>query len=220
MMSIQDAPCITPCLDSWSHRDHAATWMWTPRSRPSSDQADVLNAWTVGQIEALLRAFGPWARLRSAWLTSPAKLPQASAQYVWGTTASSDQAGFVREVLTALATSAAPVTSVELTLDLFVWVRTQPNLPPEQGWILGLARVDLQSETESPYGALMMNHTLFRDGQTLVRSNAELHRLNQPLLAAALTEIESSLGLIDSVEGLPDVYGGGFRSLSPPPSSA
>lgn len=215
MKLLEDAPCITPCLDSWSHRDHAAKWMWTPRSRPSTDRADVLNAWTAGQIEALLAALGPLARLRSVIFTSAAPLPRSLVQHDLGAAGSLDQSSLVRQVMTALGMAPAPVTSVELTLDLYVWVHTQPELPPVQGWIHGLARVDLQSETDSPYGALMMNHTLFRDGTTLVRSNAGLHRLNQPLLAAALAQIESRLGPIESVEGLPDVDRGGFCSASP-----
>jgi hypothetical protein len=214
MSSLREAPPIEPLQDTWGRFKHAASWMWSPRSRPASDEAPALNVWGAGQLAELLEALRPIARVRKASFNGPPDSPPLAAPECHWDWRQAPPAGFERSLIEAVRTAPSPITTVELMFDLYVWVRTATASAPVRGWLAGAAQGDLQFETSSPYGALMMNHTLFRDGATHGDSNAELHRLNSPLLRQALAAIEERLGPITEVEGLPDVTRTGFASIS------
>ena len=122
-------------------------------------------------------------------------------------------AEFELSLVEFIRTASNAVTSIEMTFDLYVWVHTATVNSPVRGWVRKTAEVGLQLEIRNPYGALSMDHTLFRDGATHGESNAELHRLNNPLLKEALAAIEARLGPIVEIEGLPDVTRTGFKTL-------
>jgi hypothetical protein len=212
MISLRDDDCIEPLLDTWRHLDHAASWIWSPRSRPTSDEAPVLNAWGADQVADLLDALRPIARMRRARFNGPPDAPPAPPERTW-IGKDTPQASFERALIDAMRAAPGPITTVELVFDLYVWVRTAAARTPMRGWVRNAAYGDLQFEKDDPYGALMMQHTLFRDGATHGNSNTELHRLNRPLLKDALEAIETRLGPIVHVEGLPDVTRTGFASI-------
>lgn len=213
MDSLRDNDTVEPLLDTWRYFKYAASWMWSPRSRPASNEARVLNAWGADQLTSLLEALRPIARVRTALLNGPPDSPPLSnPEFTWDKR-QTPHAGFERRLAEALRKAPIPITSLELTLDLYVWVRTAAAHTPTRGWVRGLADADLQFEVESPYGALMMNHTLFRDGATHGDSNAELYRLNSPLLKQALAAIETRLGPIEHIQGLPGVTRTGFSPV-------
>jgi hypothetical protein len=103
---------------------------------------------------------------------------------------------------------------VELSFDLDVWVRTTEGRTPVRGWVRNVMSGEFMLETASPYGALMMDHTLFLGGSLHGVSNTDLHRLNAPLLANALEAIEARLGPITEVSGIGGVTRTGFKSMA------
>jgi hypothetical protein len=209
----RDNPPITPVMDSWRNYSSAASWLWTPRSRPEGDDAPTLNAWGAEQLSQFLEALRPFARIRTAFFGGPPESrPLPVPEHTWDERESS-HAGFERMLIHALRTASIPITVVELSFDLDVWVRTQEGSPPARGWVRGLMRGELMLEMENPYGAVMMNHTLFLGGSFHGRSNADLHRLNAPMLATALKTIEARLGPITEVEGLDEVTRTGFKPM-------
>ncbi|ADO70534.1 uncharacterized protein STAUR_2736 [Stigmatella aurantiaca DW4/3-1] len=74
----------------------------------------------------------------------------------------SSNAGFERMLIHSLRTAPIPITVVELSFDLDVWVRTTEGRPLVRGWVRSAMRGERMLETQSPCGALMMNHTLFK----------------------------------------------------------
>lgn len=214
MSSGRDEDTVEPLLDTWRHFKYAASWMWSCHSKPVSDGACVLNPWGASQLAGLLEALRHLARLRTALFNGPPGAPLIAApEYAWKDQAEK-HSGFERRVLDALRTSPGTVTSVEMTFDLHVWVRTAMDQAPVRGWVRDAAEGDFQFELNHSHGAFSMDHTLFRDGATHGDSNAVLHRLNSPLLKDALAAIEERLGPIEHVEGLEGVTRSGFASIS------
>lgn len=212
-MTSRDNPTIEPVMDSWRNYSDAASWIWEPRSRPESDEAPALNVWGAEQLSQLLEAIRPLARVRKAFFGGPPESrPLPVPERTWDERESSN-AGFERMLIHSLRTASIPITVVELRFDLDVWVRTKEGRVPVRGWVRGAMRGELMLETQNPYGALMMNHTLFLGGALHGVSNADLHRLNAPLLAEALEAIEARLGPITEVDGLEAVMRTGFKPM-------
>jgi len=211
--SSRDNPTIEPVMDTWRNYSSAATWIWEPRSRPEGDDAPALNTWGADQFLQLLEALRPLARVRKAFFGGPPESrPLPVPERTWDERGSSN-AGFERMLINALRTAATPITVVELSFDLDVWVRTQEGRAPVRGWVRGAMRGELMLETQNPYGALMMNHTLFLGRSLHGVSNADLHRLNAPLLTKVLKAIEEHLGPITEVDGLEGVTRTGFKPM-------
>ncbi|WP_375771384.1 hypothetical protein NR798_10925 [Archangium gephyra] len=213
MSSWRDEDTLEPLLDTWRRFKYAASWTWHPRSRPASDEARELNVWGAGQLADLLEVLRPIARVRTAHFNGPPGAPPPPVLESDWNEQETSHTGFERRLVELVRTTHGPLTGVELTFDLYVWVRTATARAPVRGWVRGAAEGVLLFETHEPYGVLSMDHTLFRDGATHGDSNAELHRLNNPLLKEALAEIEVRLGPIEHVEGLPGVTRTGFDSL-------
>lgn len=208
MRSEYDPACIEPVLDTWGNWGGAATWTWSLRDRPGEDH----NRWAAGRVEALLAALRPIARVREVLFDGPADAtPLAEPERTWPDGVAHQE--FERAVIDAVHAAPVPVATVDLTLDLHVWVRTARDAAPVRGWVRSISSASLVFD-EAPYGAWMMHHTLFIDGQLHGDSNAELHRLNQPLLRDTLAAIEATLGPIIEVTGLPGVTRTGFASLT------
>jgi hypothetical protein len=214
MSSHRDAAPLEPLLDTWRRCKYAASWTWAPRSRPPSDEARALNAWGASQLVDLLEVLRPIARVRTALFNGPPDSPPLTTPKCTWNEQETPHTGFERKLVEAVRTASGAITLVELTFDLYVWVHTATERSPVRGWVRNAAEVDLQFEAHDPSGVLSMEHTLFRDGATHGDSNAELHRLNSPLLKDALAAIEARLGPIVHVEGLPGVTRAGFESLS------
>jgi len=214
MNSRQDEPDITPVLDTWGNSSHAASWMWSPRSRPASHEVVALNAWGADELTLTLETLQPFARVRSAYFDGGPGVPLVNPSRDWNSLMTS-QAGFVRGLVNTLRNSRQVITSVSLTLDLDVWVRVAAGGAPVRGWVSGMADANLFFD-DDPYGAISMGHTLFVDGAWFGQSgdsNTELHRLNAPLLKDALARIEARLGPIVEVDGLDGITRTGFASL-------
>ncbi len=208
MATDRDAPAVQPRLDSWRRQQHAATWMWSPRDRPESDQAGPLNTWTVGRVRALLGALGPQARLAEVLADGP---PAAGRSLPSLTPDKGETAdAFEGRVLGTIAAADFALTSLVLVFDLCAWVHVDPTGDLIQGWIARAASIDLTSEVDDPYGALQLDHTLFRDGNTHGESNHQLYVHNAPWLRQVLAEIQRVEGPFTELDGLPDVTEQGF----------
>ncbi len=210
----RDQPCIEAVMDTWRNWSGAGTWTWAPRTRPTGDAAADLDRWGAAQVAALLEALRPFARVREALLDGPPEAPLvASGEFRWSGEA--PHAEFERAVIDAVRTASGPVTTIDLAFDLHVWVRTaaSPTMPV-RGWVRGLGTASLVVRRADPYGALSVHHTLFVDGILNGDSNAELHRLDQPLLRDALDSLEARLGPIVEVAGVPGVGRTGFASVA------
>jgi len=214
MTSHRDTDTIKPLMDTWRWFKGAATWYWIPRSRPPSDKAPELNPWSATQLTEVLAVFHRIARVRTILFNTPPQSPRLSTPEVRWNKETMSHAEFEQKLITIVRTEPHPLISADLTLDLYVWVRTEPRNPPVRSWILNAASINLLFEENSPYGALSIEHTLFLDGATYDDSNSELHRLNQPLLQETLVDVEARLGPISEVEGrLPGIIRMGFESL-------
>lgn len=212
MTSLRDADTLQPLLETWRRFKYAASWLWTPRSRPVGETPQALNAWGVAQLNEVFHTLSPLMRVRTAlFLGRPDAPPPPVSKFTWAGH-EEPHAKFEQKLIDFMKECPIALGSVEMTFDLHVWVHLELRQAPVRGWVDEAANVDLDFEPRSPYGALSMNHTLFRDGATHGDSNAELHRLNNPLLKKTLEMIESRLGTIDEVEGLPDVTRTGFES--------
>jgi hypothetical protein len=200
--TIQDEPCVAPILDTWRNWDRAGSWLWSPRV-----------PWSVDELALVLDVLRPIARVREALFGGPPDAPPlATPEHEWPEGVRHDV--FERSLVEAARAAAVPITTIDIVLDLRVWVRTAPSpATPVLGWVRSAAEMSLYLDDQSPYGALMIHHTLFVDGNLSGEPNTELHRLNQPLLCDALAAIESRLGPITEVEGLPGVSRTGFASL-------
>lgn len=215
MNSDRDADTLEPLMNTWRWFKDGATWYWVPRSRPASDAVQDLNPWSAAQLAEVLSAFRAIARVRMAVFNTPPESPPLSTSEWRWIPQETPHAAFENKLVTAVKTEPHPLTSATLTLDLDVWVRVASRKTPVRGWVPDAARVHLLFERNSPYGALSMDHTLFMDGATYDDSNAELHRLNQPLLQETLAAIEARVGFISEVEGrLPGVCRTGFGSIT------
>ncbi|MHC5723788.1 MAG: hypothetical protein ACYTXY_06430, partial [Nostoc sp.] len=107
----------------------------------------------------------------------------------------------------------APIYSLTLKVDLFVYVRTQdsPN-KPVQGWVRYIGEFVFfgGEEGDSEYGLnLSISSTLFCPSSLFYGDNIELYSLNHPLLSHALRLWEKKLGSINDIQG-PGVYEYGF----------
>ena len=207
-----DEPPIEPLMRTWKNASYAGSWTWTPATRPASDTPKDLNPWARSQLQAIFEAFDGFARLRSLLVQGPADGPQpAVSKYSWN--GETPHSRWLQSVLAGVASSSAPITAIEAELDLHVWVETRDSDPgPRLAWVASLADLDLAAEAQNPYGCLWVHHTLFRDGNQTGESNAELHRLNQPLLREGLRRIAERVGPITDIEGV-DVCVEGFHSL-------
>lgn len=201
MTALRDEPCVVPVMDTWRNWDRAGSWLWSPRI-----------PWNVDQLAAVLEVLHPIARTREALLGGPPDAPPlAMPERVWHDGVA--HAVFERSLVEAARTAAVPITTIDLVLDLRVWVRTATTRTmPVLGWVRSAAEVSLYFAGRNPYGALVIHHTLFIDGKLAGDPNIELHRLNQPLLRDVLAAIESRFGPIIEVEGLPGVSPTGFTS--------
>lgn len=215
MEAHRDADTIEPLMNTWRWFKDGATWYWVPRSRPDSAEARDLNPWSATQLTEVLAAFHHIARVRTASFNTPPGSPSpATDEWRWNPGKTS-HAEFERKLVTAVRTEPHPLSSATLVLDLNVWVRTASRKSPLRGWVPNAAHIQMLFEKDSPYGALSLEHTLFMDGATYDDSNAELHRLNQPLLQETLAAIEARVGSISEVEGrLPGITRTGFQSIT------
>lgn len=204
-MTARNNPSIAPVMDSWGNHSSSASWIWVPRSRPDSEAAAALNAWGTEQLSRLLEAVRPLARVRTAFFGGPPEVPPLpEPERTWNERESS-HTGFEQLLIRSLRTAPTPVTVVELSFDIDVWVRTEENRPPVRGWVRSAMDGELMLEAESPYGALTINHTLFLGHSLHGVPNTELHRLNAPLITQVITSITEQLGPITEMEGLQGV---------------
>lgn len=200
--SPHDEPCTAPIMDTWRNWDGAGSWTWSPR-----------GPWGVDQLAAVLDALHPIARVRAAVFGGPPDVPPlAMPERTWPEGVTHD--AFERSLVEAALNEAVPITTIDLVLDLRVWVRTATSgTTPVLAWVNRAAEVALYFGPTSPHGTLDIHHTLFIDGNLAGDPNTELHRLNQPLLRDALAAIESRFGPITEVAGLPGVSRTGFTSI-------
>lgn len=207
--SVCDEPRIMPIMDTWRNWDRAGTWVWTPR-----------GAWSADRLGAVLDVLRPLARVSAAMLGGPPDAPPlATPELAWSDSVA--HAAFERALVETVRTATVPITTIDIALDLRVWVRTATSRTTlVRGWVHRAAEAALYFGPTSPQGALSIHHTLFMAGNLAGDPNTDLHRLNQPLLRDALAAIELRLGPITEVEGLPGVIRTGFASLDAPPSGA
>lgn len=206
--SIRDEPCVTPIMDTWRNWDGAGSWTWSPR-----------GPWGVEQLAAVIDALRPIARVHKAIFGGPLDAsPIAMPEHTWREAVRHDD--FERSLIETAVNEVAPITTIDLVLDLRVWVRTATSrVTPVLGWVCRAADVAIYFGPGAPHGTLEIHHTLFIDGNLAGDPNAELHRRNQPLLRDALAAIESRLGPIAEVAGLPGISSSGFTSNGLPPSA-
>lgn len=108
-----------------------------------------------------------------------------------------------------------PLDTLNIEVDLFVYVRTQESperpirawvrLPRNEFIILG------GPENQQPYLRFETGYTLFRPLSKDYEDNSELYSLNQPLLENALRRWEQRFGAICEVDGIPGIYEYGFK---------
>ena len=110
--SVYDEPCIMPTMDTWRTWDRAGTWVWTPR-----------GAWSADQLGAVLDVLRPFARVSAAILGGSPDAPALAApELTWSDGVAHD--AFEQLLVQAVRTATVPITTIDLALDLRVWVRT------------------------------------------------------------------------------------------------
>jgi hypothetical protein len=201
MTPSREAPCIEPIPDGARWCVAAATWRWSLRARPSGDAATAINPWGASQLAALLAALTPLARVRELRFATPAKLDLlAAASYLW--TPGEPHAAFERSAIELVRTAVLPIAAIHVVLDVCVWLRTPPGADaPVRGWIGAALRGALRPEADAADAELHLDHTLFFDPAPHGVTDAELARLNQPLLRDALAALDAGPGPIDAASG-------------------
>jgi hypothetical protein len=207
--TLPDEMCVQPIIDTWQIWDDAGSWTWSPRA-----------PWSAAQLPDVLEALRPFARVREALIGGPPDAPPiATPERVW--TAGLAHDAFERSLIDAALNEPVPITTIDLVVDLLVWVRTATSpTVPVLGWLSRGAVVALYFGRSSPNGTLHIHHTLFIDGDLAGDSNAELHQLNQPRLRDALSAIESRFGPITEFAGLLGINRSGFASIAQQPAAS
>ncbi|HEY2383485.1 MAG TPA: hypothetical protein VGK48_20115 [Terriglobia bacterium] len=182
-----DAASREEIADTWRWKQDAASWQ-ANLAFPGGDAAAV-NRWVAATVDGLLADFAPLARVRTATLLAgdgPIRLTR---------TADERAEQFRARLLDAIRTHPLPVTSVELGLDIRVWVRTTDSPDrPELAW-LSYPGIELRLQllpTESrAWVDFSIENTLFSAFTYPDEDPNPLYPLNQPLLEAALRRLRA-----------------------------
>jgi hypothetical protein len=135
---VYDESCIVPIVDTWRNWDRAGTWVWTLR-----------NAWSADQLGAVLDVLRPFARVSAAILgSSPDAPPLTTPEFAWDSIA---HAAFEQVLVGAVRAATVPVTTIDLALDLRVWIRTATSRTmPVRGWVHHAAEARCTSTRRTP----------------------------------------------------------------------
>lgn len=210
----QDVNTVTPLLDTWRVQKYAGAWCITLSGTGSASEG---NAWYATTMRKTLEAFAHLARPRQVRFGTIVVEGVDKVTLPWKGDITLDT--YIQNTMDAIQQYPAPIYSLEIQLDLFVYVRT--SISPDK-----LVRVWISppsefvfwgtSETSGPYLCFEVAHTLFCPRSPDGDDNSELYALNQPLLEQALRSWEAQFGAISDVEGLPGIYEYGF---SPSPKN-
>lgn len=212
MTAQRDAPCVEPVRDTWGTWSSAASWLWTPRTRPAGSDDAALNAWGADQLVALCEALRPIARLRELSCNTLPDVTVAVPPCAWAPGQAHD--AFERDAIAAVRHREVPLSTLDAALDLHAWVRTAASpAAPVRGWVCPGMWASIHIELDDPYGALNLHHTLFFGGALHGAPNTELYQRNSPLLRDAIAAIEAALGPITETSGLPGVTRDGIAPV-------
>lgn len=202
---------IQPLNDTWGIKGSDDNyWGITSSFDFTSISTPEVNAWFARVVIETLDAFSDLTRV---WEVSFSSLYRKDVEPVWLEWKLGDSyEEYIENVLKAIREYPAPIYSLTMKVDLFVYVRTQesPN-KPVQVWVRYIGEfVFFGGPESSEYGlTLDIVGTLFCPSSLFYGDNRELYSLNHPLLSHALRLWEKKLGSINYIQG-PGVYEYGF----------
>ena len=206
-----DAPAREPIEDTWRWKQDAASWA-VDFDGPVGDQTTTVNHWWSDLIARPLDDFAPLARAREVTLVDE----QAAKRIAWRP--HEPYVRFRERLLNAIRQHPAPLTNVDLDLDLRVWFRTKESPDrPVLAWLsFPGTRLVIYVDRQDRHGWALFElaHSLF-SALTYpdMDDNRELHALNQPLLADALQRWQRRAGVpLQFEEDLAGTFEFGFSS--------
>lgn len=203
---------LEPLNDTWGMRGADDNyWTITSTFDFASISTEAVNAWFSETAVETLNAFSDLARVWKVNFSSsyqddvePVCLEWNRENYFYE--------DYIENILKAIREYPAPIYSLALKIDLFVYVRTRESSDkPVQGWVRDLSEFNFYGGPEDSEYSLNfnVNSTLFYPSSMFYGDNTELYSLNQPLLENALRQWEKKLGSINELDGL-GIYKYGF----------
>jgi hypothetical protein len=173
--------------------------------------------WYVVALSKTVESFAHLARPRFAHFSS---LEEGTNLVVLQWDGIVSVGSYIEKIVEAIQNYAAPIYTLEMEADLYVYARTEDSpTTPVRGWF-GLPSEFLLRGASEAYSANLcfeIAYTLFCPRSMDGSDNSELYTLNQPLLEQAMHSWEAQIGPIDEVDGLPGIYEYGFRLSSEKP---
>jgi hypothetical protein len=209
---VQYSPPGEPLYDTWGGTKYLNRWcVDSPRTFTSFEAREV-NEWFATTLRATLEAFSLFAR--PWWIEFTTIFVEGVGPVALERGPDQSDSDFLEAALQAIRQYEAPIYSLDVEVDLWVYVRTEES--PEQPvrtWIRSGSQFTFYGGAENPQPSvcLLVEHSLFAPSNSYGWSNQELHALNQPLLEQALRRWEQQLSPITEVEGGDGIYQYGFR---------
>lgn len=201
---------IEPLYDTWGAKKYAGFWGITQPFDFTSLSVAEVNAWYVTSTYQTLDTFSQWAR---AFEVSFRALSSSEVRVSWSKEES--YCTYLERVAQAIQEYPAPIYSLDILVDLKVYVRTPASSKrPVQAWVRLPSEFRIWGGPENVDATFSFNvaHTLFAPWGNEGQDNRELLRLNQPRLEQALCRWEQRFGPISDYEGLSGIFEYGFEA--------
>ena len=207
----ENLPSIEPLIDTWRILSNVGTWYITLDNLDFTHLSyQEINEWYYKTVTNTLEAFSEFGRVWKVFL-SPSNREKFKGIVLEWQLEESYQV-YVEKVLRAIKTFPDIICTLEISIDLLVFVRTKqsPN-KPIRAWIRNLGSFSFCGGLihGKPFLYFDIEHTLFCLS-TYYDENVELYSLNQPLLENTLRSWEQKIGKINEVEGIEGIYEYGF----------
>lgn len=209
------AASIAPLHDTWGWKKYAGTWGITPPFNFTTLSTQEVNIWFAKTLISTLEAFFDLARVWQVSFGTDYTRADLAEPITLEWKLGESYENYIEDMLREIQQYAAPISTIEIKVDLYVYVRT-PESPnqPIRVWVRELGEFEIRGGPEygEPYLHFDIAHTLFYPYTMGGENNSELYFLNQPLLENALRCWEKSFGPICEVEGLlAGIYEYGFK---------
>lgn len=210
----QTAPPVEPVYDTWELKKDAGAWCIAPAFDFLSLTTREVNAWFAGVVTGMLEAFGGLVRAWRVDFNTSYREDIEGVRLEWQP-GNSYQA-YIADVLKTIKAFPAPIDTINIEIDLCVYVRTEQSPhKPVRAWVRLPSDFAIWGgpENKKPYLCFEIDHTLFRPESLYGdNDNRELYLLNQPVLEQALRKWERRFGTIRDVEGMSGIYEYGFST--------
>jgi hypothetical protein len=190
---------IKPLLDTWGVLEgNRISWHPEQYFDFTSLSTSEVNSWYSDTVTKTLGSFSNFARVWEVSFGTDYSRANAARPMLlkWETGTSYDD--YVKRIIAEVESFSAPIYSLEMKVDLSVYVRTlESPSHPIQGWVRHLGEFKIWGGPEvgrEPGIFFEIGVTLFHSSYFRYGDNSELYSLNSHLLTNALHQWEGHFG--------------------------